>query len=94
MKEVRLILGVQHLPHTSRKLESTPIEVVVPPMEEAVFATLEGLEEDIEDGEEPSILLEEKQGTLVILGLNSSIGGKGEVRGGGRRGRRTGKIRS
>jgi len=53
-------------------------------MEEAILAMLEGLEEAIEDGEEPPIFLEDEQGTLVILGSNSSIGGKGEgSRGGG-----------
>ena len=39
---------------------------------------LEGLEEDIEDGEETPIFLEDEQGNLVILGSKSSIGGGGE----------------
>jgi len=44
------------------------------------------LEESIEVGEEPPIFFEDKQGTLVILGSNFGIGGRGEgsERGGGR----------
>ena len=82
-KAVALIPGVQHLPHTSRKPKATPIGVVVSSVEEAVLATLEGLEEAIEDREEPPIFLKEKQVTLVILGSKSSIGGGGEGSGRG-----------
>ena len=53
-------------------------------MEEAVLVTLEGLEEAIEDREEPPIFFEDKQGTLVVLGSNSGIGAGGkESRGSG-----------
>jgi len=38
---------------------------------------LKGLEEAIEDGEEPLILLQDEQGTLMILGSNSVIGDEG-----------------
>jgi len=54
-KVVRLILGIQHLPYASRKPKSTPTRVIVSSMEEVVLTTLEGLEESIEDREEPLI---------------------------------------
>ena len=47
-------------------------------MEEAVLATLKGLVEAIEDGEEPLVFLQGEQDTLVILGSGSGIGGRGE----------------
>ena len=50
-------------------------------MEQAVLAMLEGLKEVIEEGEEPPIFLQDQQATLVILGSNSGIGGRGEGRG-------------
>ena len=51
-------------------------------MEEAILATLEGLEEAIEDGEESLIFPRDEQGTLVILGSNSGIWGGGKGNGG------------
>ena len=52
-------------------------------MEEAVLAPLEGLEEAIEDGEEPLIFFEYKQGILVALESKFDIGGRGEGNKGG-----------
>ena len=81
-KVVRRIPRVQYLPHTSKKTNTTPTGVVVSSVEEAVLATLEGLEEAIEDGEEPPIFYEDGHCTLVVLGSNSGIGGRGEGSGG------------
>ena len=39
---------------------------------------LEGIEESIEDWEEPPIFWQGEQGTLLRLGSNSSIGGRDE----------------
>lgn len=55
-------------------------------MEEVVLATLEGLEEAIEDGEEPLVFQQGEQDTLVILGSDFGTRGGGEgSRGGGGR---------
>lgn len=51
-------------------------------MEEAVLATLKGLEEVVDVREEPPIFFEDKQGTLVVLGLNFGVRGGGEGSGG------------
>jgi len=55
VKEVELIPGIQHLPYASRKPKATPTGAIVSLMEEVVLTTLEGLEEYIQYGEEPSI---------------------------------------
>jgi len=55
-------------------------------MEEVVLATLEGLVEAIEYGEEPLVLQQGEWDTLVILWLGSYIGGGGEGSGGGKGG--------
>lgn len=60
MKVVELIPGIQYLPHASKKPKSTPTGVVVSSVEEAVLTSLEGLEEAIEDGEEPPIFFEDE----------------------------------
>lgn len=52
-------------------------------MEEAFLAILEVLEEAIENGEEPLVFQQGEWDTLMILGLDSSIGGGGEGSGGG-----------
>jgi len=54
-KIVGLIPGIQPLRYASRKPKATPTGVVVSSIEEAVLATLECLEEAIEDGEEPLV---------------------------------------
>lgn len=78
MKSFGLIPSVQYFPHASKKPKATPTGVVVSSMVEAVLATLECLQEAIEDGEEPPMLFEDEQVTLVVLGSNSSIGGRVE----------------
>jgi len=55
MKAVGLIPDIQYLPYASRKPKSTPTGVVVSSVEEVVLATLKGLAEYIEDGEEPPV---------------------------------------
>lgn len=52
-------------------------------MEEEVLRTLEGLTETIKYGEEPLIFRQGKRYTLVILGSDFDIGGRGEGSGGG-----------
>ena len=52
-------------------------------MEEVVLATLEGLEEAIEYGEEPPFFQQGEQDPLVTMGSNSGTGGRGEGSGGG-----------
>ena len=54
-KGFELIPIIQHLPYTSRKPKITPTRLFVSSVEEAVLATLEGLTEAIEDGEEPLV---------------------------------------
>jgi len=73
-----LITGIQHLTYASRKLKTTPTRVFVSSVEEAVLATLEGLAEAIEDRGEPMVFSQGKQDTLMILGSDSIIGGRGE----------------
>ena len=77
-KADELILGVKYLPHTSKKPNATPTGVVVLFVEEEVLAILEGLEEFIEDSEEAPIFFEDTEGTLVVLGSNAYIEGRGE----------------
>lgn len=67
MKAVKLIPCIQHNPYASRKPKATPIGVVVSSKEEAVLATLEGMAEAIEDGEEHSVFHQGEKDTLVIL---------------------------
>jgi len=50
-----LIPDRQHLPRSSRNPKVAPTGVVVSLAEEVVLSTLEGLEEAIEDREEPPI---------------------------------------
>jgi len=52
MKVVKLIPGIQHLPYASKKSKATPTRLFVSLVEEVVIATLQGLAETIEDGEE------------------------------------------
>lgn len=52
-------------------------------MEEEILATLKGLAEPIEDGEEHSVFRQGEQDTLVILGSNNGTGGRGEGSEGG-----------
>jgi len=52
-------------------------------MEEAVVATLEGIVEAFEYGEEPLVFWQGEQDSLVILGSNSGTRGGAEVKKGG-----------
>lgn len=63
-------------------------------MEEEVLATLEGLAEVIGNGEEPLVFWQYEQDTLVILRLDSGIGGGGEGSGGGGDGDKLTKLES
>jgi len=53
------------------------MRVTVSSVEEETLATLEGLEEAIEDKKEPPIFRQGEQGTLVILGSDFGVGGRG-----------------
>ena len=84
VKEFGLILGIQHLPYTSRKPKFTPTGVVVSSVEEAILTTIEALTEAIKYGEEPPVLRQGKQDILVILRSDFVTGGRGEGSGGGK----------
>lgn len=55
-KAIRLIPGIKDLPYASRNPNTITTGIVVSSMEEVVLATLEGLEEAVENREEPLIL--------------------------------------
>jgi len=65
---VRLIVGIQHLLYISKKKKTTPTMAFVSSVKEEVLATLEGLEEVVEDREEPLVFQLWEQYALMILG--------------------------